>query len=96
MKSKSVSLAVLALLTLPSAYGFAQERVNSQQVPARASASTPQATPVAARSNGNPADLLIGDGDLLEVSLYGMPDFKTDVLSESIPAVRSPCPCWVL
>jgi len=79
MKSKSVSLAVLALLTLPSAYGFAQERVNSQQVPAQASASTPQAPPVAARSNGNPADLLIGDGDLLEVSLYGMPDFKTDV-----------------
>src|SRR5216683_1070024 len=79
MKSKSVSLAVLALLTLPSAYGFAQERVNSQQVPARASASTPQATPVAARSNGSPKDLLIGAGDLLEVSLYGMPDFKTDV-----------------
>jgi len=79
MKSKSVSLAVLALLTLPSAYGFAQERVNSQQVPAQASASAPQATPVAARSNGNPADLLIGAGDLLEVSLYGMPDFKTDV-----------------
>ena len=79
MKSKSVSLAVLALLTLPSAYGFAQERVSSQQVPAQASASAPQATPVAARSNGNPADLLIGAGDLLEVSLYGMPDFKTDV-----------------
>src|SRR5229473_4377351 len=79
MKSKSVSLAVLGLLTLPSAYGFAQERVSSQQVPAQASASTPQAAPVAARSNGNPADLLIGDGDLLEVSLYGMPDFKTDV-----------------
>ncbi len=79
MKSKSVSLAVLALLTLPSAYGFAQERVNSQQVPAQASASAPQATPVAARSNGDPADLLIGAGDLLEVSLYGMPDFKTDV-----------------
>jgi len=79
MKSKSVSLAVLALLTLPSSHGFAQERVNSQQVPAQASASTPQAPPVAARSNCNPADLLIGDGDLLEVSLYGMPDFKTDV-----------------
>src|SRR2546426_3858812 len=79
MKSKSVSLAVLALLTLPSSHGFAQERVNSQQVPAQASASTPQAAPVAARSNGNPADLLIGAGDLLEVSLYGMPDFKTDV-----------------
>jgi len=79
MKSKSVSLAVLGLLTLPSAYGFAQERVSSQQVPAQASASAPQATPVAARSNGNPADLLIGAGDLLEVSLYGMPDFKTDV-----------------
>ncbi len=79
MKSKSVSLAVLALLTLPSACGFAQERVSSQQVPAQASASAPQATPVAARSNGDPADLLIGAGDLLEVSLYGMPDFKTDV-----------------
>jgi polysaccharide export outer membrane protein len=41
-------------------------------------ASGPLTTPVAARSTGAPQDLLIGAGDLLEVSLYGVPDFKTD------------------
>jgi len=79
MNFKSVSLALLVFLALPSAYGFAQERVGSPEVRPEAPSSAPQATPVAARSTGSPQDLLIGAGDLLEVSLYGMPDFKTDV-----------------
>src|SRR2546425_1217589 len=79
MKSKSVSLAALSILALPSAYGFAQNRVGSPEVRAEAPPAAPQTTPVAARSTGSPQDLLIGAGDLLEVNLYGMPDFKTDV-----------------
>jgi polysaccharide biosynthesis/export protein len=79
MNFKSVPFALLVFLALPSAYGFAQERVGSPEVRPEAPSSAPQATPVAARSTGSPQDLLIGAGDLLEVSLYGMPDFKTDV-----------------
>jgi len=79
MKSKSISLAALAILALPLGYGFAQDRVGSQEVRPEAPPSAPQATPVVARSIGSPPALLVGAGDLLEVSLYGMPDFKTDV-----------------
>ncbi len=79
MKFKSISLAVLAFLALPSAYGFAQDRVGSSEVRAETPRSASQTAPVATRSAGSPPDLLIGAGDLLEVSLYGMPDFKTDV-----------------
>src|SRR5216684_972118 len=79
MKFKSISLAVLAFLALPSAYGFAQDRVGSSEVRAETPRSASQTAPVATRSTGSPPDLLIGAGDLLEVSLYGMPDFKTDV-----------------
>jgi len=79
MKSKSISLAALAILALPLGYGFAQDRVGSQEVRPEAPPSAPQTTPVVARSIGSPPALLIGAGDLLEVSLYGMPDFKSDV-----------------
>src|SRR6267378_5341017 len=79
MKSKSVSLAALAFLTLPATYGFAQNRAGSPVVRAEAPLSATQPTPVAARSTGSPQDLLIGAGDLLDVSLYGVPDFKTEV-----------------
>src|SRR6266436_2529552 len=79
MNFKSASLAPLVFLALPSAYSFAQERVGSPEVRPEAPSSAPQTTSVAARSTGSPQDLLIGAGDLLEVSLYGMPDFKTDV-----------------
>src|SRR6266436_3323442 len=79
MKSKSISLAVLAFLALPSSHGFAQDRVGSSEVRAEAPRPASQTTPVATHSTVSPPDLLIGAGDLLEVSLYGMADFKTDV-----------------
>ena len=79
MQFKSITLAVLAFLALPWAHGFAQDRVASSEVRAEGPRSASQTTPVAARSTGSPRDLLIGAGDLLEVSLYGMPDFKTEV-----------------
>src|SRR5229473_4787935 len=79
MKSKPASLAALVFLALSSAYGYAQNPVGSPEVRPELPSSALQATPVAARSASSPQDLLIGAGDLLEVSLYGMPDFKTDV-----------------
>jgi polysaccharide export outer membrane protein len=79
MKFKPASLAVLVFLALSSAHGFAQSPVGSPEVRPELPSSAPQTAPVAARGTGSPKDLLIGAGDLLEVSLYGMPDFKTDV-----------------
>jgi polysaccharide export outer membrane protein len=79
MKSKTAFLASLVFFALPSANCLAQNPVGSPEVRPEVPSSAPQATPVAARSAGSPQDLLIGAGDLLEVSLYGMPDFKTDV-----------------
>lgn len=79
MNSKTAFLAALLFLALPSANGFAQNPVGSPEVRPEAPSSALQATPAAARSTGSPRDLLIGAGDLLEVSLYGMPDFKTEV-----------------
>src|SRR5713226_4992241 len=79
MKSKLASFTALLLLALSSTYGFAQNPVGSPEVRPEVPSSAPQATPVAARIAGSPKDLLIGAGDLLEVSLYGMPDFKTEV-----------------
>ncbi|HZE69219.1 MAG TPA: polysaccharide biosynthesis/export family protein [Pyrinomonadaceae bacterium] len=83
MNFKSISFAVIAMLALPLAYVFAQERVDSPRVQAEAPPSAPPTSRVAARSTSSPPDILIGAGDLLEVSLYGMPDFKTDVRVDS-------------
>src|SRR2546422_804652 len=90
MKSKSISLAALAILALPLGYGFAQDRVGSQEVRPEAPPSAPQATSVVARSIGSPPALLIGAGDLLEVGLYGVPDFKTDVRVNSSGEISLP------
>src|SRR6267378_4775444 len=90
MKSKSVSLAALAFLTLPATNGFAQNRAGSPVVRAEAPLSATQSTPVAARTTGSPQDLLIGAGDLLEVSLYSVPDFKTDVRVSSTGEISLP------
>ncbi len=79
MNFKSVALAVIAVLALSSNHVFAQERVDSPRFQAEAPPPAPPTSSVAARSTSSPADLLIGAGDLLEVSLYGIPDFKTDV-----------------
>lgn len=79
MKSKSVSLGALLFLALPTAHCFGQDRVGSTEVRVQAPASAPDSTPVAAHSTSSLPELLIGAGDLLDVSLYGMADFKTDV-----------------
>jgi len=79
MKSKLTSLSALLLLALSSAYGFAQDRVVPTEARIEGPPSVPQTRPDAVSSAGAARDLRIGAGDLLEVSLYGMPDFKTDV-----------------
>src|SRR4029077_1865045 len=79
MQFKPITLAVLAFLALPSAHGFAQDRVAPSEVRTEAPRPASETAPAATRGTTSPPDLLIGAGDLLEVSLYGMPDFKTDV-----------------
>jgi polysaccharide export outer membrane protein len=79
MNSKSIFLAVLLALTLPLTKGLAQDRVRPTEVRTEPLASTPKTTPDAAHSAGSAPEMLIGAGDLIEVSLYGVPDFKTDV-----------------
>jgi polysaccharide biosynthesis/export protein len=79
MKSKLATLTALLLLALSSTYGFAQDRVVPTEARIAGAPSVPQVRPDAVSSSGSARDLMIGAGDLLEISLYGMPDFKTDV-----------------
>jgi len=52
--------------------------------------SSPKATADTARNAGSAPELLIGAGDLIEVSLYGVPDFKTDVRVNSAGEISLP------
>jgi polysaccharide export outer membrane protein len=79
MNYKFAFLATLAFLILTSTNGFAQDRVRPAEVRATAPPTTPPGAPDLARDAGSPPEILIGTGDLIEVSLYGVPDFKTDV-----------------
>src|SRR5438445_9272922 len=79
MKSKSVYLMALVFLTLPTANCLAQDRVAPPEVHKQTPAAAPDTTTIATGNTSSSPNLLIGAGDLLEVSLYGMPDFKTDV-----------------
>jgi polysaccharide export outer membrane protein len=85
MNSKFVPLLALAFSALTSAKGLAQSRVQPGAPP-----SVPQTTPEAARNAGSMPEILIGAGDLIEVSLYGVPDFKTDVRVNSGGEVSLP------
>jgi polysaccharide biosynthesis/export protein len=87
---KSISPAVLAFLALTSFNGLAQERVPPAEVRVAAPPSSPQAAPDGTRNAGSAPELLIGAGDLLEVSLYGAPDFKTDVRVNSAGEISLP------
>jgi len=79
MKSKSISICTLLFLSLPSTNILAHDRVTSAEVRTDAQQPAPQTMPIETRGTGSPRGVLIGAGDLLEVSLYGVPDFKTDV-----------------
>lgn len=79
MKVESLAFAALAFLALLSAAAFAQDRAGPVAVPVQAPPSASQPTPAAVQRSGSPEELLIGAGDLLDVSMYGMPDFKAEV-----------------
>ena len=89
MKRGFLYFAVLALLTLQAACVFAQT-VASPTVPAKVQPVAPENKSDAAPNSGLRHDLLIGAGDLLEVSLYGMPDFKTDARVNSEGQITLP------
>lgn len=75
---KSVFLAAFVLLILPTAPCVAQSRVGSAESREQ-SPLGPQTPPIAPDNTSSSSKLVIGTGDLVEVSLYGMPDFKTEV-----------------
>jgi polysaccharide export outer membrane protein len=79
MKSKSVSLGALVFLALPTVQCLAQDRVAPTEIREQAPAFAPPSTSAAAGNSVSSPNLLIGPGDLLEVNLYGMPDFKSEV-----------------
>jgi polysaccharide biosynthesis/export protein len=79
MKSKFVSLGALVFLALPTARCLGQDRVSSTEVRVPAASPAPETKPIVASDAAASTNLLIGAGDLLEVNLYGMPDFKTEV-----------------
>jgi polysaccharide biosynthesis/export protein len=73
MNFRSIFIAMVFLAML-SGSSHAQERVS----PAALAASSGSTT-AAAGGPGAAPEMLIGAGDLVEVSLYGAPDFKTEV-----------------
>jgi polysaccharide export outer membrane protein len=79
MNLKFLSLVALALVPAPIPSALAQERVAPAEARPEASPSAPQPKSGAARATSSSPELLIGSGDLIEISLYGVPDFKTDV-----------------
>ena len=91
MKSKTFLIARFVFVTLVAAYGFAQSRVDSTQVSAPANGAPRSPTPAVAEHHNAPGpDLILGSGDLVEVNLYGMPDFKTDVRINSAGEISVP------
>jgi len=79
MKVESLAFGALTFLALLSAAGFAQNRADPVAVPVQAPPSASQPTPAAVQRSGSPEELRIGAGDLLDVGMYGMPDFKAEV-----------------
>lgn len=74
---KCVFLGAFVLLAFPTASCVAQDRAASAE--SREQAPPPAPQTVAPKETSSSSKLVIGAGDLIEVSLYGMPDFKTEV-----------------
>lgn len=79
MNSKSIFFAVFVFLALPFTNTLAQDRVRPAEIRSDAPPAIPSVKLGAPRNAASPPELLIGAGDLIEVTLYGVPDFKTDV-----------------
>lgn len=87
MHRKFVFAAAVALFFFARP-GCAQDRVSPTEARNETPASSP--TPTAAPVAESTPQLLIGPGDLVEISLYGAPDFKTDVRVSSEGDVSLP------
>lgn len=90
MRNRFAFLATLAFLVLNSAGGFAQVRAGATENPTKTDRSEIKGPPVAAQGSKAPRDLQIGPGDLLNVSLYGVPDFKTEARVNSAGQISLP------
>ncbi len=90
MKFKSIFLAALALPVLLSIDSFAQSRAASVEGRPPGPPPTSQTSPPATGPLVPRQALLIGSGDLLDVSLYGAPDFKTQVRVNSVGEISLP------
>jgi len=91
MKSKTFFITRLVFVALVATYGLAQRRVDAPEVrpPATSAPRSPTSTFAESNNLASP-DLILGSGDLLEVNLYGMPDFKTDVRINSAGQITLP------
>jgi polysaccharide export outer membrane protein len=79
MNSKLVPLAAFVSVISLAASGRAQDRVAPTEVKVEAPPSVSRTKTDSTPGMSPSPDLLIGNGDLIEVSLYGTPDFKSDV-----------------
>ena len=90
IRGRHLRLALNTLIIFLSCQGIAsQERVESvpNSPTARGSSGTEQVTNP---SQNSPGTLVIGEGDLLQISLYGVPDFNEHVRVESSGEVSLP------
>jgi polysaccharide biosynthesis/export protein len=91
MNRKTILLAFTLVVGLLSTLAVAQARVDAPVMPAQSPASGAQPVVHPTLSGtASPADLVIGDGDLLEVGIFGVPDFKSDVRVSSNGNVSLP------
>jgi polysaccharide export outer membrane protein len=91
MKPKTFVFANLVLAALVATYGFAQSRVEPPEVSTPATnVPAPTTAVVTEHNNAATPDLILGSGDLLEVNLYGVPDFKTDARINSAGEISLP------
>jgi polysaccharide biosynthesis/export protein len=91
MKSKTFRNTRLVFVALVATYGVAQSRLDPPEVPPPATSATLSPASTLAEPNNRAApDLILGSGDLVDVNLYGMPDFKTEVRINSAGQITLP------
>lgn len=90
MRFKSALAPALTFFTLLSVNSFAQDRAGPLDERAQPGGSAGQSAPVAARGTDPAPELLMGAGDLLTVSLYGVPDFSTETRVDSRGEISLP------
>lgn len=80
----------LVLTVLLAGVCFGQERVNTASEPSSATPSPVKPQPTTESAQSPSADLVIGDGDLLQIRLYDVPEFNHFVRVDSNGEVSLP------